>query len=398
MKVLLLENVHANASNAFTAEDVTLDLVRGALPEKELTEALADVEVLGIRSKTQITLPVLEHAPRLAAIGAYCVGTNQIDLHACSTHGVAVFNAPYSNTRSVVELAIGEMIMLIRRIVDRSVRLHQGIWEKSAGSSYELRGKKLGIIGYGNIGTQLSVLAEALGMEVYYYDVLDRLSLGNARQCGSLEELLAVADIVSIHVDGRDSNTEMIGAHEFALMKRGAIFLNLARGHLVHVPALVQALRSGHLGGAAVDVFPEEPTSNVEGFESELRGLPNTILTPHIGGSTEEAQADIGSYVSNKLRNYLKNGDTYGSVNFPELQLPAFEGAHRVAHVHANVPGVLSKINHVLAVHDANIVGQYLKTRDGIGYVITDIAMESTPEMIAELRAIEETMRLRILY
>ncbi len=398
MKVLLLENVHVNASNAFAAEDVTLELVRGALSEKELMQTLADVEVLGIRSKTQITPQVLEHTPRLAAIGAYCVGTNQIDLHACSTHGVAVFNAPYSNTRSVVELAVGEMIMLIRRIVDRSVRLHQGIWEKTAGSSYELRGKKLGIIGYGNIGTQLSVLAEALGMEVYYYDVLDRLSLGNARQCVSLEELLSVADVVSIHVDGRDSNANMIGAHEFALMKRGAIFLNLARGHLVHVPALVQALRSGHLGGAAVDVFPDEPKSNNEPFESELCGLPNTILTPHIGGSTEEAQADIGSYVSNKLRSYLKNGDTYGSVNFPELQLPAFEGAHRVAHVHANVPGVLSKINHVLAVHDANIVGQYLKTRDGIGYVITDIAMESTPEMIAELRGIEETMQLRILY
>lgn len=398
MNILLLENIHDNAIETLERDERSVRALRPALGEDELIAALDGVDVLGIRSKTNVTRSVVEAAPRLMAIGAFCIGTNQVDLAACAEHGIPVFNAPYANTRSVVELALGEMIMLLRGVTDKSVRLHAGIWDKSAANAREVRGKRLGIIGYGNIGTQLSVLAEALGMEVHFYDVRDRLAIGSARRSNSLDALLGVADIITVHVDGRGSNENLIGERELALMKPGSFLLNLSRGHVVDIAALVAALGSGHIAGAAVDVFPSEPKGNDEIFENALCGMPNVILTPHVGGSTEEAQANIGTYVAGKLEAFITRGDTDGAVNFPELQLPTLEGAHRLAHAHANVPGVLSNINRVLADGGANIVGQYLKTRDAIGYVITDIAQESTLEMQRELRDIPGTIRLRVLY
>ncbi|MBO9639186.1 MAG: phosphoglycerate dehydrogenase, partial [Siphonobacter aquaeclarae] len=326
------------------------------------------------------------------------IGTNQIDLATAEEKGVAVFNAPYSNTRSVVEMAVGEMILLMRGIYQKSVKMHEGEWDKSAKNSNEVRGKKLGMIGYGNIGIQLSVVAEALGMEVLFYDLVEKLPLSNARQCHTLEELLQESDVISLHVDGRKSNANIIGEKEFALMKDGVVFLNLSRGHVVDVKALAAALKSGKIRGAAVDVFPSEPKTNDEAFESELRGLPNVILTPHIGGSTEEAQASIGEFVPNKLLNYVNTGSTFGSVNFPEVTLPPLHDAHRLLHIHANVPGVMSKINGIFAKYNVNITGQYLKTSDKIGYVITDIAKNYSNEMIQELRDIEQTIKFRMLY
>ncbi|GAA4452016.1 hypothetical protein GCM10023189_14720 [Nibrella saemangeumensis] len=398
IKVLLLENVHPVAVNLFEQEGFKVEIRKGALDEDELIEAIRDVSILGIRSKTQVTRRVLENANKLMTIGAFCIGTNQIDLKTCMERGIAVFNAPYSNTRSVVELAIGEIIMLIRNIVPKSNQMHQGDWDKSAKNSFEVRGKKLGLIGYGNIGTQLSVVAEALGMEVYFYDVVDKLSLGNARKCKSLDELLAIADIISMHVDGRPDNKNLIGKREFDRMKNGVLFLNLARGHVVDVPALVEALKSGKVGGAGVDVFPHEPKTNQEEFVSELRGFSNVILTPHIGGSTEEAQENIGNFVPGKLLEYINNGSTYGSVNFPELQLPLLKDSHRLLHIHANVPGIMGRINQIFAKHDINIRGQYLKTTESIGYVITDIAKNYSEEVVEELKRIEHTIKFRLLY
>ncbi|GAA4415354.1 hypothetical protein GCM10023187_45820 [Nibrella viscosa] len=398
IKVLLLENVHPVAVNLFEQEGFKVEIRKGALDEDELIEAIRDVSILGIRSKTQVTRRVLENANKLMTIGAFCIGTNQIDLKTCMERGIAVFNAPYSNTRSVVELAIGEIIMLIRNIVPKSNQMHQGVWDKSARNSFEVRGKKLGLIGYGNIGTQLSVVAEALGMEVYFYDVVDKLALGNARKCKSLDELLAIADIISMHVDGRPANKNLIGKREFDLMKNGVLFLNLARGHVVDVPALVAALTSGKVAGAGLDVFPHEPKTNQEEFVSELRGFPNVILTPHIGGSTEEAQENIGNFVPGKLLEYINNGSTYGSVNFPELQLPLLKDSHRLLHIHANVPGIMGRINQIFAKHDINIQGQYLKTTESIGYVITDIAKNYSEEVVEELKRIEHTIKFRLLY
>lgn len=398
IRVLLLENVHPVAVHLFEKEGFNVEILKGALDEDELIEKIRDVHILGIRSKTQVTRRVLEHANKLMCVGAFCIGTNQIDLSACTERGIVVFNAPYSNTRSVVELAIGEIIMLIRNVIPKSNRMHVGEWDKSAKNSFEVRGKKLGLIGYGNIGTQLSVVAEALGMEVYFYDVVDKLALGNARKCRTLDELLALSDIVSLHVDGRASNKNIIGAREFERMKEGVIFLNLARGHVVDVPALVEAIKSGKVAGAGVDVFPYEPKTNNEEFVNELRSLPNVILTPHIGGSTEEAQENIGNFVPGKLLEYINNGSTYGSVNFPELQLPLLKDSHRLLHIHENVPGILARINAIFAQHNINIKGQYLKTTEQIGYVITDIAKDYADDVIQELRNIDNTIKFRLLY
>jgi D-3-phosphoglycerate dehydrogenase len=398
IKVLLLENVHPVALRAFEEQGFNVEFVKGALDEDELCERIKDVSIIGIRSKTNITKRVLENANRLMAIGAFCIGTNQIDLEAAAERGIAVFNAPYSNTRSVVELAIGEMIVLIRNIVTKSNQMHAGVWDKSANGSFEVRGKKLGMVGYGSIGTQLSVVAEALGMEVYFYDGIEKLSLGNARKVNTLEELLSISDVISMHVDGRKENTNLIGKREFDLMKDGVIFMNLSRGHVVDIEALAEAVKSGKVAGASVDVFPKEPKTNDEVFESALRGLPNVILTPHIGGSTEEAQENIGYFVPSKLLEFMNNGSSYGSVNFPEVQLPKLKDSHRLLHIHANVPGVLAKLNNIFAKNNINITGQYLKTNEKIGYVIVDIAKNYTEEFIQELKEVEGTIRFRMLY
>ncbi|GIL21608.1 MAG: hypothetical protein BroJett042_01210 [Bacteroidota bacterium] len=396
--VLLLENVHPFAVDAFKAEGFSVETYPAGLDEDELCEKIKNVSVLGIRSKTMVTAKVLANANKLMTIGAFCIGTNQIDLKEATKRGVAVFNAPYSNTRSVVELVIGEIIMLIRNITDKSAKMHNGIWDKSAKGSFEIRGKKLGIIGYGNIGSQLSVLAESLGMKVFYYDREERLALGNATKCRSMKELLEQADIVSLHTDGRKENTNMIGSKEFDLMKKGVLFLNLSRGHIVDINALKENIQSGKVAGCAIDVFPYEPKSNEEEFVSELRGLSNTIITPHIGGSTLEAQENIAQFVSGKFLDYINNGGTSNSVNFPNLSLPTLENAHRLIHIHSNVPGILARINQVLATNGINIVGQYLKTNESIGYVITDINKGYNENVIKELRSIENTIKFRVLY
>jgi D-3-phosphoglycerate dehydrogenase len=398
ISVLLLENIHPVAVQLFKEEGFKVEIVTGALDEDELCERIRDVSVLGIRSKTLVTKKVLENANKLMTIGAFCIGTNQIDLTACLDKGITVFNAPYSNTRSVVELAIGEMIMLIRSIPDKSNGMHAGKWDKSAKNSNEVRGKKLGLIGYGNIGTQLSVVAEALGMEVYFYDLIEKLSLGNAKRCKTLEELLRISDVVSVHIDGRKTNVNVIGEKEFEMMKDGVVFLNLARGQVVDIPALVKAIKSGKVRGAGIDVFPYEPKTNNEEFINELRGLPNVILTPHIGGSTEEAQENIGNFVPNKILEFINKGNTFGSVNFPNIQLPDLHDAHRLIHIHKNVPGMLAQINGILSRHNINILGQYLKTNEKIGYVITDVAKTYNEDAIGELKAIEHTIKFRMLY
>jgi len=398
INVLLLENVHPVAVELLKSEGFNVETYHAALTEEELIQKIKNVSVLGIRSKTMVTAKVLEHANRLMVIGAFCIGTNQIDLKEATKKGIAVFNAPFSNTRSVVELAIAQMILLMRNIVDKSTKMHQGVWDKSAKGSFEVRGKKLGLIGYGNIGTQLSVIAESLGMKVYYYDAEEKLSLGNAIKCKTMKEVLEQADVVSMHVDGRKSNTNIIGAKEFAMMKKGVIFINLSRGHVVDIQALRENVLSGKVAGCAIDVFPYEPVSNDEEFKSELRGLPNTILTPHIGGSTLEAQENIGNFVPSKMMDYINTGSTSNSVNFPNLTLPILKDAHRLIHIHDNVPGILAKINQILAEHGINIVGQYLKTTEAIGYVITDINKEYDKDVIAKLRAIDNTIKFRVLY
>lgn len=398
INVLILENIHSEATHIFKEEGYNVEIINSALDENELCEKIKNVSILCIRSKTNVTRKVIEHANKLMAIGAFCIGTNQIDLEACLEKGIAVFNAPYSNTRSVVELAIGEIIMLMRNIPDKVAGMHQGKWDKSATGSYEVRGKKLGIIGYGNIGSQLSVVAEALGMDVYFYDIVDRLAIGKAQKCRSLRELLNLVDIVSLHVDGRKQNRNLIGAAEFAEMKDGVIFINLARGEVVDVDALVNALQTGKVRGAAVDVFPKEPKNNKEEFVSPLRGMKNVLLTPHIGGSTMEAQINIAQFVPSKLIEYINTGNTFMSVNFPNIQLPVLENAHRLIHIHKNVSGILAQINNVLARHQINIVGQYLKTNEKVGYVITDIDKAYNKEVIKDLKAIENTIKFRVLY
>ncbi|PRY11575.1 D-3-phosphoglycerate dehydrogenase [Pontibacter ummariensis] len=398
ISVLLLENIHPKAVEMFRREGYQVETISGALSEEELCEKIKNVSILGIRSKTHVTRKVLEHANRLMNVGAFCIGTNQIDLDACLEAGIPVFNAPYSNTRSVVEMAIGEIIMLSRGIPDKSSKMHQSEWDKSAAGSFEVRDKKLGIVGYGNIGAQLSVLAEAMGMEVYYYDIVEKLQLGNARKCETLHELLSKVDIVTLHVDGRPENKNMFGAKEFAAMKDGALFLNLSRGHVVEIEALVESIKSGKIRGAGVDVFPEEPATNSEPFESELRNLPNVILTPHIGGSTLEAQENIANFVPSRIMDYINSGNTYQSVNFPNIQLPELKNAHRLIHIHANVPGVLASINQVLANNHVNILGQYLKTNERVGYVITDIDKEYDKQVVNDMKQVPHTIKFRILY
>ncbi|HAA12828.1 MAG TPA: phosphoglycerate dehydrogenase [Cytophagales bacterium] len=398
IKVLLLENIHAEAERLLKEEGYQVEIHAGGMDEEELCERIKNVQILGIRSKTQVTARVLENANRLIAIGAFCIGTNQIDLEACQQKGVAVFNAPYSNTRSVVELALAEMILLMRNLPDKVNAMHEGAWKKSASNSYEVRGKKLGIIGYGNIGKQLSVLAEGVGLDVYYFDLEEKLALGNATKCDSLEELLGLADIISLHIDGRPENDQVIGEKEFGMMKDGVIFMNLARGKVVEVPALKNAIESGKVRGAAVDVFPFEPKTNHDPFESELRGLPNTILTPHIGGSTLEAQINIANFVPAQIKSYINTGSTAQSVNFPQLQLPQQGASHRLLHIHHNTPGILAQINAVLSDHNANITGQYLKTNESIGYVIIDVDKEYDQAMIEGLKKIERTIWFRALY
>jgi D-3-phosphoglycerate dehydrogenase / 2-oxoglutarate reductase len=393
-RVLLLENIHPDAASRLVKDGYQVETGTRSLDEDELIEAIAGVQVLGIRSGTHVTGRVLDHAPDLVAVGAFCIGTNQIDLPAASRRGIAVFNAPFSNTRSVVELALAEIIAMTRRLTDKSTQMHQGIWDKSAAGSHEVRGRRLGIVGFGNIGGQLSVLAENLGMTVFFYDTADKLALGNARQCGSLEELLEIADVVTLHVDGRPGNSGLFGEAEFAAMRPGSLFLNLSRGFVVDHAALRRHIESGHLAGAAVDVFPREPRGRGEEFVSELRGLPNVILTPHVGGSTEEAQQDIGQFVAGKLHDYMTSGTTALSVNLPQVALPRAPGRYRLAHLHRNVPGVLAAINRLLADH-SNIESQLLGTRDDLGYVLTDIATEYTDEMLNGLRAMDVTIRLR---
>ncbi|WP_370451890.1 phosphoglycerate dehydrogenase [Brevundimonas sp. SPF441] len=397
MKMLLLENIHPAAVERLEEAGYSVETQKGALDEDDLIAAIKGVHVLGIRSKTTVSRRVLEQADRLMAVAAFCIGTNQIDLDAASDHGVAVFNAPYSNTRSVVELAIGLMIVLMRDVADKSSAMHVGKWNKSATGSKELRGKTLGIVGYGAIGSQLSVLAENLGMRVLFYDLSERLALGNARRMRSLDALLAESDVVTLHVDGRKENANIFGAAQFGRMKEGALFLNLARGHVVDVGALSQAIGFGRVAGAAVDVFPEEPRTNADPFESPLQGLPNMILTPHIGGSTEEAQEAIAEFAAERLLGYLNRGDTTFSVNLPNVQLSEVSGAHRILHIHRNQPGVLAELNRALASAGLNILGQHLKTDERTGYVITDVDRDYDPEALRELKTVPGTLKFRTL-
>ena len=398
IRFLLLENIHPAAVERLRDEGYAVETETGALDEDALIARLRGVHVLGLRSKTNVSRRVLGAADRLMAVGAFCIGTNQIDLGAASDHGVAVFNAPYSNTRSVVELAVGLMIALMRDVADKSAGMHQGRWNKSATGSRELRGKTLGIVGYGAIGSQLSVLAEALGMRIVFHDLAERLALGNARRVRSLDQLLAEADVVSLHVDGRGENLNLMGAAQFARMKPGTLLLNLSRGHVIDVGALAQALGSGRIGGAAVDVFPEEPRTNAEPFDSPLRGLPNVILTPHIGGSTEEAQEAIAEFAADRLLGFLNRGDTTFSVNLPNVQLAEVTGAHRLLHIHRNQPGVLAELNRAIAGAGLNILGQHLKTDERTGYVIIDVDRDYDPEALRPLREVSGTLRFRMLH
>lgn len=397
LKALLLENVHPLTTEILVAQGIDVETRTGALDENELIDALEGVHILGIRSKTQVTDRVIAASTDLLTVGAFCIGTNQIDLRSAASHGVAAFNAPFSNTRSVVEIALAEIISLTRRLTERDKALHAGIWDKSAEGSHEVRGRTLGIIGYGNIGTQLSVLGENLGMSVVFYDTAEKLSLGNARRMDSLEELLAISDIVTLHVDGRGGNAGLFGEKQFSQMKPGAIFLNLSRGFVVDTGALREAILSHHLAGAAIDVFPHEPKKRGDQFESELRGLPNVILTPHIGGSTLEAQEAIGVFVANKIKDYVRTGTTTLSVNLPNLALENSTGVARVAHLHRNTPGVLAAVNRTLAEHGTNIEGQLLATRGEIGYVVTDAGSVLESAVIDALRSMDQTIKLRVM-
>ncbi|MGB7024302.1 MAG: phosphoglycerate dehydrogenase [Candidatus Acidiferrales bacterium] len=398
-KVLLLENVHPGAATKFREAGYTVaEVSQGVEEEDVLSSKLAGISVVGIRSKTKVTPRVVARASRLDAIGAFCIGTDQIDLDACTNKGIAVFNAPYSSTRSVVELILGEIILLARGVFGKSQKLHRGEWDKSAAGSNEVRGKKLGIVGYGKIGSQLSVLAETLGMEVYFHDVEEKLVLGNAKKAASLEQLFKTADIITLHVDGRSENRNLIGTNELAHMKRGAIFLNASRGFVVDDQALAEALKTGKLRAAAIDVFPREPRGNADPFISPLQGMEQVILTPHVAGSTEEAQKDIGAFVSERIIEYFQTGSTMYSVNFPNVQLPKITNAHRLIHIHENIPGMLAQINKVFARHKANILGQYLKTSQTIGYAITDISTAYNPKIREDLKAIPHTIKFRVLY
>ena len=399
IKFLLLEGVHPSAVEVLRAAGYSqIETLPKALQGEELKAKLADVHFLGIRSQSKLTADVLSAAPKLVAVGCFCIGTNQVDLNAARERGVAVFNAPYSNTRSVAELVLAEAILLLRGIPAKNALVHRGGWMKSAVHSHEIRGKTLGIVGYGSIGTQLSVLAEGLGMHVAFYDVVSKLPLGNARQVPKLHDLLAQSDIVSLHVPELPSTQWMIGAAEIAAMKQGGILINAARGTVVDIDALAEGIKSEKLWGAAVDVFPVEPGSNNEEFQSPLRGLDNVILTPHIGGSTMEAQANIGGEVAEKLVKYSDNGTSISSVNFPEVALPAHPGKHRILHIHHNVPGVLSEINRIFSDNHINISGQYLQTNEKVGYVVIDIDAASSDLALEKLADVQGTIRSRVLF
>ena len=399
IKILLLEGVHSSAVQTFTKAGYSnVELLAHALEGDELKAKIADVHFVGVRSRTQLTREVLEAAKKLVGIGCFCIGTNQVDLIAAQEKGIVVFNAPYSNTRSVAELVLAEAILLLRGIPEKNAVAHRGGWLKSADNAFEIRGKTLGIVGYGSIGTQLSVLAEGLGMHVLFHDVVAKLPLGNAHQAASLEDLLARSDIVTLHVPELPSTQWMMGEKEFAAMKPGSIFINAARGTVVVIDALAKALKSGKLLGAAVDVFPVEPKSNKDEFISPLRGLDNVILTPHIGGSTMEAQANIGLEVADKLVRYSDNGTTISAVNFPEVALPEHPGQNRILHVHHNVPGVLSAINQVFAENGINVAGQYLRTHEKLGYVVIDLEPGSSALALEKLAQVPGTVRCRVLF
>ncbi len=399
IKILFLENISEVAVKNFQQYGyVQVERISKALTEEQLIEEIKDVHILGIRSKTQITKNILNAAKKLQSIGCFCIGVNQVDLKAATKNGVVVFNAPYSNTRSVAELVIGVSIMLIRRIPDKNKAAHEGVWMKEAKGSYELRGKTLGIIGYGNIGSQVSVLAEGLGMKVIFYDVETKLPLGNAEDAKSLKDLLSKADVVTLHVPETSETKNLISKANLKHFKKGAILINYARGEVVDLMALRKAIVEGSIGGAAVDVFPLEPEKNGDHFQTPLQDCPNVILTPHIGGSTEEAQQNIGDDVSVKLYNYLEKGITFGSHTVPALALPPQEGSHRILHIHNNVPGVLSEINTQLSKYKINILGQYLKTNDEIGYVVLDVDKQLSAQALGLLKEVKGTIKVRMLY
>ena len=399
INILFLENISEAAAEQFTATGYSsVKKIKGAISEADLIQEIKNIHILGIRSKTQITAAVLQAASKLQAIGCFCIGVNQVDVDAASANGIAVFNAPYSNTRSVAELVIGASILLIRKIIDKNKAAHEGKWMKDATGSHELRGKTIGIIGYGNIGSQVSVLAEALGMKVIFYDAETKLPLGNASDSKSLKELLQTSDIVTLHVPEIDSTKNLINRQTLANCKQGAIIINYARGTVVDLSALQKAILIGHIGGAAIDVFPDEPEKNGDSFVSVLQNLPNVILTPHIGGSTQEAQNNIGLDVSTKLFNYLEKGISTGSHSIPALALPPQEGAHRILHIHNNVPGVLSSINTLLSKNKINILGQYLKTNDSTGYVVLDLDKSLSKNAMELLKSVKGTKKVRMLY
>ena len=399
IKFLLLEGIHPSALQVLQRAGYTnVETVSGALDAEALQQKIADVHFVGIRSRTQLTEAIFKAAPKLVGVGCFCIGTTQVDLNAARVRGVVVFNAPYSNTRSVAELVLGEAILLLRGIPAKNAAAHRGGWLKTADNAFEIRGKTLGIVGYGSIGTQLSVLAESLGMQVVFHDVVTKLPLGNARQAASLQELLSVSDIVSLHVPELPSTHGMVGAAQIAAMKQGSILINASRGTVVDIDALASALTAGQLLGAAIDVFPVEPKSNKDEFQSVLRGMDNVILTPHIGGSTMEAQANIGLEVAEKLVKYSDNGTTTSAVNFPEVALPEHPGHNRILHVHENRPGVMSAINNVFADNGINIAGQYLRTDDKVGYVVIDLAAQSSQLAVEKLSQIPGTIRCRVLF
>ncbi|MBZ2168574.1 phosphoglycerate dehydrogenase [Marinobacter sp. F4216] len=399
IRILLLEGVHQSAIDTLNAAGYTnIEYLTHSLAEEDLIEKVADAHFIGIRSRTQLTERVFDAASKLVAVGCFCIGTNQVDLQAATRRGIAVFNAPFSNTRSVAELVLAQAILLLRGVPEKSAKAHRGEWLKSAKNSYEIRGKKLGIIGYGNIGTQFSVLAESLGMDVYFYDVVSKLPIGNATQVGTLQELLNIADVVSLHVPETPSTKYMFKAEQFAQMKPGSILMNASRGTVVDIDALAEALGSGKLLGAAIDVFPVEPKSNDEEFISPLREFDNVILTPHVGGSTIEAQENIGREVAEKLAMYSDNGTSVSSVNFPEVALPSHANQHRLLHIHENVPGVLSEINQVFSENDINICGQYLQTNENVGYVVIDVDKEYSELALDKLRHVKGTIRCRVLF
>jgi len=398
IKILLLENVHPVATEAFRSEGFQVETVKGALSEAELAQRVRDVHVLGIRSKTQVTPGVLDEGRRLLSVGAFCIGTNQISLGHASRGGVPVFNAPFSNTRSVAELILAEVVILSRQVGDRSREVHEGQWRKVAVGSHEVRGHTIGIVGYGHIGSQIGVLAEAFGMRVVFFDIAARLPMGNNRAMARLEDVLEISDFVTLHVPETAQTKNMIGAEELARMKRGACLLNASRGSVVQLDALAEAIKRGHIGGAAVDVYPDEPEANGDGFASPLRGLPNVILTPHIGGSTEEAQEAIGREVSTALIKYINSGATTGAVNFPPIELPLAKGAHRILNVHKNVPGVLRDINRIVSDHNANIRAQVLSTDPDIGYLVMDLEQDVSQDVKRGIAALPTSIKTRILF